>query len=130
MFTGEYSEKLDNGRVHFPFDKDLLRGWHCYLLEYEDASNRFVTIAESDSECLDGDVKIAGKLPLLFDGDMMIFDDAILNHISLDGDTVVFCGTGRFIDIMSEEEFNKSLEFMDIGNILKFSFEGDVLWKE
>ena len=111
MFTGEYRVTLTDGKVHFPFDKELFCGWHCYLLEYEGGENRFATIAENDGECLDGDVKIAGKLPLLFDGDMMIFDSAIANHISLDGDTVVFCGTGKFIDIMTVEEFERSMEY-------------------
>ena len=122
MFTGEYREKFKDGKVRFPFDKERLKGWYCYLLEYDGGDDRFATIAENDGECLDGDVKIAGRLPLVFDGDMMVLDSAIVNHISLEGGTVVFCGTGKFIDIMSEDEFKRSLEFMNVGDMLNNLF--------
>ena len=132
MFVGEYHEELHNGRVHFPFDVNVVNGWHCYLIEYDDSEHRFITVAEKDEDCEDGEVKVVGKLPLEFDGDCMLLSDEMIAHLSIDDGTVVFCGINEYIDIMSKSEYDKSLAFMskfDNEELEKLLF-GGTPWKE
>lgn len=120
MFLGEYQLKLCGGKVRFPYNKEEVSGFYCYLLGYDDNSHGFITLAADGEKYNDGDVILVKKLPLAFDGEYMMFSDEMISHLSLKDDTVVFCGVGEFIDIMSEDEYDKGMEYnADLESFLK-----------
>ena len=111
MFLGEYQVELCCGKAHFPYDKEEVKGFSCYLLGYEGGSHRFITLAANDADYSDGEVELVKKIPLCIDGEDMLFTEEMIAHLSLSDRFIVFCGTGKFIDIMSKSEFDKSMEY-------------------
>ena len=114
-YMGEYTLKIENGQVVFPWDSlvETNRVWVAseFIIDEEKVIRYAIIEADKLEEYISENKQYSDKFKILSSGDFSLDADnlwkvpeIILKHLKTND--IIFCGVDTFVEIMSVEDMN------------------------